>query len=166
MHLASSELLTTIVKADRSCGTICATFTILYQIICFEFFIVCCYEGQLRCVTYLYLRLVFPYKLRYSVGFGLVEMVISTNPKPTIYPRTRLRPRTILPNSRLAKGRPTRLDRTPAGAGTTTNPIIILNRKKKKMYMSISSCFVVVAHTDIYCCFRICLIYDLNVWVT
>ena len=30
---------------------------------------------------------VFSYKLRYIVGFGLVEMVISTNPKPTIlYP--------------------------------------------------------------------------------
>ena len=28
---------------------------------------------------------VFPYKLRYIVGFGLVEMAISTNPKPTIY---------------------------------------------------------------------------------
>ena len=28
---------------------------------------------------------VFSYKLRYIVGFGLVEMVISTNPKPTIY---------------------------------------------------------------------------------
>ena len=25
------------------------------------------------------------YKLRYIVGLGLVEMVISTNPKPTIY---------------------------------------------------------------------------------
>ena len=25
------------------------------------------------------------YKLRYTVGFGLVEMAISTNPKPTIY---------------------------------------------------------------------------------
>ena len=24
-------------------------------------------------------------KLRYIVGFGLVEMAISTNPKPTIY---------------------------------------------------------------------------------
>ena len=29
---------------------------------------------------------VFSYKLRYIVGFGLVEMTISTNPKPTIYP--------------------------------------------------------------------------------
>ena len=28
---------------------------------------------------------VFSYKLRYIVGFGLVEMVISTNPKPTIH---------------------------------------------------------------------------------
>ena len=28
---------------------------------------------------------VFSYKLRYIVGFGLVEMAISTNPKPTIY---------------------------------------------------------------------------------
>ena len=28
---------------------------------------------------------VFSYKLRYIVGFELVEMVISTNPKPTIY---------------------------------------------------------------------------------
>ena len=28
---------------------------------------------------------VFSYKLRYIGGFGLVEMVISTNPKPTIY---------------------------------------------------------------------------------
>ena len=28
---------------------------------------------------------VFSCKLRYIVGFGLVEMVISTNPKPTIY---------------------------------------------------------------------------------
>ena len=28
---------------------------------------------------------VFSYKLRYIVGFGLVEMTISTNPKPTIY---------------------------------------------------------------------------------
>ena len=28
---------------------------------------------------------VFSYKLRYIVGFGLVEMDISTNPKPTIY---------------------------------------------------------------------------------
>ena len=28
---------------------------------------------------------VFSYKLRYIVGFWLVEMVISTNPKPTIY---------------------------------------------------------------------------------
>ena len=27
----------------------------------------------------------FSYKLRYIVGFGLVEMAISTNPKPTIY---------------------------------------------------------------------------------
>ena len=27
----------------------------------------------------------FSYKLRYIVGFGLVEMTISTNPKPTIY---------------------------------------------------------------------------------
>ena len=29
--------------------------------------------------------LVLLYKLRYIVGFGLVEMAISTNPKPTIY---------------------------------------------------------------------------------
>ena len=29
--------------------------------------------------------LAFPYKLRYIVGFGLVEMDISTNPKPTIH---------------------------------------------------------------------------------
>ena len=28
---------------------------------------------------------VFSYKLRYIVGFGLVEMAISTNPKPTTY---------------------------------------------------------------------------------
>ena len=28
---------------------------------------------------------VFSYKLRYIVGFGLVEMAISPNPKPTIY---------------------------------------------------------------------------------
>ena len=28
---------------------------------------------------------VLSYKLRYIVGFGLVEMAISTNPKPTIY---------------------------------------------------------------------------------
>ena len=28
---------------------------------------------------------VFSYKLRYIVGFGLVEIAISTNPKPTIY---------------------------------------------------------------------------------
>ena len=28
---------------------------------------------------------VFSYKLRYIVGFWLVEMAISTNPKPTIY---------------------------------------------------------------------------------
>ena len=28
---------------------------------------------------------VFSYKLRYIVGYGLVEMAISTNPKPTIY---------------------------------------------------------------------------------
>ena len=28
---------------------------------------------------------VFPYKLRYIVGFWLVEMAISTNQKPTIY---------------------------------------------------------------------------------
>ena len=28
---------------------------------------------------------VISYKLRYIVGFGLVEMAISTNPKPTIY---------------------------------------------------------------------------------
>ena len=28
---------------------------------------------------------VFSYRLRYIVGFGLVEMAISTNPKPTIY---------------------------------------------------------------------------------
>ena len=28
---------------------------------------------------------VFSYKLRYIVGFGLVEMAISTNPKHTIY---------------------------------------------------------------------------------
>ena len=27
---------------------------------------------------------VFSYKLRYIVGFGLVEMAFSTNPKPTI----------------------------------------------------------------------------------
>ena len=30
-------------------------------------------------------RPVFSYKLRNIVGFGLVEMAISTNPKPTIY---------------------------------------------------------------------------------
>ena len=30
-------------------------------------------------------RAVFSYKLRYIVGFGLAEMAISTNPKPTIY---------------------------------------------------------------------------------
>ena len=30
-------------------------------------------------------RAVFSYKLQYVVGFGLVEMAISTNPKPTIY---------------------------------------------------------------------------------
>ena len=30
-------------------------------------------------------RPVFSYKLRYIVGLGLVEMAISTNPKPTIY---------------------------------------------------------------------------------
>ena len=29
--------------------------------------------------------IVFSYKLRYIVVFGLVEMTISTNPKPTIY---------------------------------------------------------------------------------
>ena len=29
--------------------------------------------------------LVFSYKLQYIVGFGLVEMAISANPKPTIY---------------------------------------------------------------------------------
>ena len=29
--------------------------------------------------------LVFSYKLRYIVGFGLVEMAITTNQKPTIY---------------------------------------------------------------------------------
>ena len=28
---------------------------------------------------------VFSYKLRYIVGFGLVEMAISTNQKPTMY---------------------------------------------------------------------------------
>ena len=28
---------------------------------------------------------VFSYKLREIVGFGVVEMAISTNPKPTIY---------------------------------------------------------------------------------
>ena len=28
---------------------------------------------------------VFTYKLRYIVGFGLIEMAISTNPKPAIY---------------------------------------------------------------------------------
>ena len=28
---------------------------------------------------------VFSYKLRYIVGFGLVEMAISTSPKPMIY---------------------------------------------------------------------------------
>ena len=28
---------------------------------------------------------IFSYKLRYIVGFGLVEMAISTNPKPTVY---------------------------------------------------------------------------------
>ena len=28
---------------------------------------------------------IFSYKLRYIVGFGLVEMAISTNQKPTIY---------------------------------------------------------------------------------
>ena len=28
---------------------------------------------------------VFSYKLRHIVGFGLVEIAISTNPKPTIY---------------------------------------------------------------------------------
>ena len=28
---------------------------------------------------------VFSYKLRYIIGFSLVEMAISTNPKPTIY---------------------------------------------------------------------------------
>ena len=31
------------------------------------------------------LRPVFSYKLRYIVGFWLVEMAISTNQKPTIY---------------------------------------------------------------------------------
>ena len=30
-------------------------------------------------------RAEFSYKLRYIVGLGLVEMAISTNPKPTIY---------------------------------------------------------------------------------
>ena len=29
--------------------------------------------------------IVFSYKLRYIVGFGLVEMAISTNPKHTMY---------------------------------------------------------------------------------
>ena len=33
----------------------------------------------------IYLRPVFSYKLRYPVNFGLVEMFISTNPKPTMY---------------------------------------------------------------------------------
>ena len=30
-------------------------------------------------------RMVFSYKLRYIIGFGLVGIAISTNPKPTIY---------------------------------------------------------------------------------
>ena len=30
-------------------------------------------------------RPVFSYKMRYIVGYGLIEMAISTNPKPTIY---------------------------------------------------------------------------------
>ena len=34
---------------------------------------------------------VFSYKLRYIVGFGLVEMAISTNPKPTIYRQSDMR---------------------------------------------------------------------------
>ena len=32
-----------------------------------------------------YVDPVFSYKLQYIVGFGLVEMAIPTNPKPTIY---------------------------------------------------------------------------------
>ena len=35
---------------------------------------------------------VFSYKLRYIVGFRLVEMAISTNRKPTIYRNLRIRP--------------------------------------------------------------------------
>ena len=35
--------------------------------------------------TYLLNSALYSYKLRYIVGFGLVEMAISTNPKPTIY---------------------------------------------------------------------------------
>ena len=42
------------------------------------------------CITTLKMRIsvsgpVFSYKLRYIVGFWLVEMAISTNQKPTIY---------------------------------------------------------------------------------
>ena len=35
-------------------------------------------------VSQRHLGTVLSYKLRYIVGFGLVEMAISTNPKPTI----------------------------------------------------------------------------------
>ena len=36
-------------------------------------------------LRFYYSGAVFSYKLRCIVGFGLVEMTISTNPKPTIY---------------------------------------------------------------------------------
>ena len=40
-----------------------------------------------ECISLYYYttRAVFSYKLRYIVGFGLVEMAISTNQKPMIY---------------------------------------------------------------------------------
>ena len=44
-----------------------------------ETIMVCCWVTDLKAWP------VFSYKLRYIVGFGLVEMAISTNPKPTIY---------------------------------------------------------------------------------
>ena len=44
-----------------------------------------CVLSDVAVVVLLRSRHVFSYKLRYIIGFGLVEMAISTNPKPMIY---------------------------------------------------------------------------------
>ena len=50
------------------------------MVICGAFLCVDIWEGAFRNSG-----AVFSYKLRYIVGFWLVEMAISTNQKPTIY---------------------------------------------------------------------------------